>query len=199
LTSRISIRYWAVITLAAASALAFALTHSGTAKSADATQTALGNLAAFRRAARPNDQLPSSTATIPAGLVRRVGDTKGAEVWASVDNTNVCVQLAGGASACIPTTKFGDAPLVVGASNAGPGATVGEPRPEELAGVVPDDIVSVTITLKDGSATTTPIVDNGFYADTKGPVASVSWTASDGTVHSEASRASAHDGAEEER
>jgi hypothetical protein len=198
LTSRISSRYWAVIGLAAASVLAFALTHSSTAKSADATQTALGKVAAFRRAARPNDPLPSGTATI-SGLVRRVGDASRAGVWASVNDTNLCVQLSGGASACIPTTTFGDAPLIVGASSAGPGATAGEPRPEELAGVVPDDIVSVTITLKDGSATTTPIVDNGFYADTEGPVASVSWTTSDGTVHSEASRASVHAGAEEER
>jgi hypothetical protein len=198
LTSRISFRYVAVIALAAAAALAFALTHSSTAKSANDAQAALGRVAAFRRAPQPSDALPSTTAAI-SGLVRRVGGATSAPVWASVDNTNLCVQVAGGASACIPTTKFGPAPLIVGASSGGPGATAGEPRSEELAGVVPDDIVSVAITLKNGSTTTVPITNNGFYASTKGPVESVSWTASNGTVHSEASHAAVHAGSEEER
>jgi hypothetical protein len=169
----------------------YVLVQSGTARSAApdreaAEQAVISHVGAFRRAAEPADVIPAADATISGVVTRKIGDpSAGSGVWASLSTESLCVQLAGGASACIQPEQFAEGrPLIVGASSGPPGTKAdGHPSSEEVAGVVPDGIASVTVNYQDGTSETTPVVDNGFYLDAKHAVKDVAWTTTDGVVH----------------
>jgi hypothetical protein len=177
---RISVRYIVALALIGAAGAGYLLLQTGAAKSATpnhqaAEATVISHLGVFRRAAGPADTIPASDATI-AGTTRRIGNSSsGPGVWSSVDTEQLCVQLAGGASACIPPEEFASRPLIVGSSsNSGP---------EEAAGLVPDGITSVSVDYQNGTSETVPVVDNGFYIHAKYAVKNFAWTTTDGVVH----------------
>jgi hypothetical protein len=159
--------------------MGYLLVHSAAAKSTppnqQAEQAVISHVSAFRRAAASGDAIPASEATI-SGTVRRIGASTGPGVWASVNTAELCVQIAGGANACIAPEEFASRPLIVGASSHGSGT-------EEVAGVAPDGITSVTVDYQDGTSESTPVTDNGFYIVAKHAVKNFAWTTTDGVVH----------------
>jgi hypothetical protein len=130
-----------------------------------------GQAAAFailRRPATTTDALPASMLPEPfvriyganPALARRVqGLPKDVQAWLVPGNGSLCVVADGGAS-CGP-----DAALIKYGLAVESGSGTG---PQSIAGVVPDGVSSVTITLADGRAQDATVVDNGYAATARG-------------------------------
>lgn len=190
MTLRSSMRTAALAAILGAAALVYLLAlGSGTAHSAlpAAEEATIAKIAVFQRAAGPADSPPSDETTV-SGLVRRIGEPiAGHEVWGSVTPSDeVCVQLAEGASACTQPEEFGNKPLIVGGGSVGSSAPTLDappPGPDELAGIAPNSVTSVTVTYANNTSETASVVDNGFYLAAAGRrVKQFKWTATDGSV-----------------
>ncbi|MHB1860869.1 MAG: hypothetical protein ACYCUM_12335 [Solirubrobacteraceae bacterium] len=148
-------------------------------------QAVISRVAVFRSAAEPADAIPGQT--VLTGMTRSIGgSSSGHEIWASLSIAQLCVQVGeDGASACIAPERFTRGPLVVGASRSGPNTppSTTPPPPQELAGVAPDGIASVTIIFGNGTKETAAVVDNGFYISGAGQaVKQIDWTTTSGEL-----------------
>jgi len=150
-------------------------------------QATISEITAFQRPVGPADAPPASETTI-TGVVRKIGPST-ARVWGSVTSRDeVCVQVAGGASACAPPEAFGEAPLVVGGSS-GPGvssapATLSPKGESELAGIARNGIATVSVKYADGTAETASVVNNGFsFAPAGRQARQFEWKTTAGVTH----------------
>lgn len=152
-----------------------------------AEQSALSQLAAFRRSATAADAVPGET--VLSGAVRRIGPSSAPQpVWASLSPTQDCVQVGReGAAACAAPERLEREPLIVGSSRAPSLHASSEgpaPAPEEWAGLAEDNVVSIEATYADGSSEAVPVTDSGFYLAAEGrTVTRFSWVTADGATH----------------
>lgn len=140
--------------------------------------------AILRRSATATDALPVSMLPEPfvrmyganPALARRVqGLPQGVEAWLVPGNGSLCVVTSGGAS-CGRDAALDKYGLAI-ESGSGSG-------PQSIAGVVPDGVRSVTITLANGSQQDANVVDNGYAATARGssPIARLALNTSAGEV-----------------
>lgn len=124
--------------------------------------------AILRRPATTTDALPASMLPEPfvriyganLALARRVqGLPQGVEAWLVPGNGSLCLVTNGGAT-CGRDATINEYGLAI-ESGSGSG-------PQSVAGVVPDGVRSVTITLVDGSEQDATVVDNGYAATVHG-------------------------------
>jgi hypothetical protein len=125
--------------------------------------------AILRRPATASDALPASMLPeqfvgiygASPGLARRVrGLPQGVEAWLVPGNRSLCLVTNRGA-ACGADAALDRYGLAL-ESGSGSGAP-------SVAGVVPDGVTSVTITLANGSQQDATVVDNGYAATADGP------------------------------
>lgn len=193
MTSRLS-RSVTIAALVAAAVGAYSLLTSDPAVSQQqpmsaAARIAISQVSAFQDAERAADTVPGET--MLTGVIRRVGAASSTQpVWASVDATEVCVQVGKeGAMACDTPERIESEPLIVGSRHGlaeGLVASKGSPPPaQEWAGVAIDGVEAIDVTYGDGATEVVPVVDNGFYMRSGGrEVKAFQWT-SNGEVHSD--------------
>jgi hypothetical protein len=126
---------------------------------------------------------PASGANL--ALARRVAGPEGTEAWVIPGNEAACILAQAsryglGGAVCNPTAGARAGQLdVQSASNRLPGA-------ELVAGLVPDGVSSVQLTLAGGGTASVPVRENVYLAVVRGAVASISARGAQGTLHAPA-------------
>jgi hypothetical protein len=111
----------------------------------------------------------------PALSRRAQGLTDGA-AWVVPGDGMICLVTDGGGT-CQPDASVADGkwPVMTGGSSKAPGMTA-------VAGLVPDGVDQVVLTLGDGSTQTIAVHENVYLATVHGGLRSVSYTGPDGVV-----------------
>lgn len=116
-------------------------------------------------------------------LARLVVSTPRDAVWLVPGTDAVCLSAlrddAGGSGGCASLDQIRDGYVMT--TNGGAGGAPGfKPHEVFVAGIVPDGVSGVTLTMKDGSVSSLAVRDNAFSADVFGDTGSISFTAPDG-------------------
>jgi hypothetical protein len=170
--------------------------HSGSAAGPAAPSTqVLAKFGIFDRSSSAVDTLPAdagpeaAAAPLSRGIATRTG---GLSQWATLNGKQACVVIdgsapaaQGGPSACANLEAASDASelLTIAASaSEKPNTRAGEAQ--IVAGLAPNGVDAVNITLANGAEHTVPVVENGFHLLTGGsnPV-SYEWTDGSGAKH----------------
>ena len=144
--------------------------------------------AILRRAPTAADQIPlptpialSGASGANLGQARRAAGSGGAQAWVVPGRGSVCLiaawpaQHAGGAG-CVPDATATAGELVLeSASRLAPGR-------EFIAGLVPDRVSSVTVTLAGGGQRTAPVRENVYLLAIAGSAEAVTFEGPHGTV-----------------
>jgi hypothetical protein len=184
--------------LMAAAAVAIILAesgHSSAAGPATPVSQVLSQFSVFDGASSAADALPADAGPEPAAapLTRSIA-TGSADLsqWATLNGNQGCVVIEGTAPGAQGTpasctdlesaTAANELLTIAAASSTQPYA---RKLPETIvAGLAPNGVNSVSITLANGASHTVPVVDNGFHLLTGGsdPVA-YEWASADGAKH----------------
>lgn len=169
--------------------------HSSAAGPAAPSSQVLSQFSVWNSASSAADTLPADAGPEPAtaSLTRSIATgSSDLSQWATLNGTQGCVVIEGTApgaqgapSACanLETATAANELLTIaaGASN----QPYARRLPETIvAGLAPNGVDSVTITLANGASHTVPVADNGFHLLTGGsdPVA-YEWTSANGAKH----------------
>jgi len=193
----IAIAIGAMLAIGAGASLAIAVTASSNgpvpptseAAPANAVEPALASgVSLMRRAQNAADVVPASVPVVFSqssganiALARRVADGAGAEAWVIPGNGTTCIlarlaQYDIGGAVCTSTAAALAGELDVQSASAQlPGA-------ELVAGIVPDSVGAVTMTLADGGTASAAVHENVYLALVHGAVASISATGPQGQI-----------------
>lgn len=144
----------------------------------------------FARPSSASDVLPADVGPTPATatVVRSIATgTPSLSEWATLAGNRTCVVINGTApgavgapAACAelePPHEEGELLSIVAGET-------GYKKPTILAGIAPDGVTSVTVTLADGTTHAVPVVENGFHLATGGSEPTVyEWTSGAGVKH----------------
>jgi hypothetical protein len=155
----------------------------------------LAKFGIFERSSSAADILPADAGpeAAAAPLSRGIdAGTGGLSQWATLNGKQACVVIdgsapgaQGGPSACSNLEAASDASellTIAASSSEKPNTRAGEAQ--IVAGLAPNGVNTVNITLANGAKHTVPVVQNGFHLLTGGsnPV-SYEWTDGSGTKH----------------
>lgn len=194
-TTRVFVAALLILTAAVGVVLA-ERAHVGSAAGAPTpSPQVLSQFAIFGRSPSTSDALPADAGpeAAAASLTKSIATGTGTlSQWATLDGKQACVVIngqdpgaQGAPSACanLEAPKDESELLTIAASESNtPNTRAGEAQ--IVAGLAPDGIDAVTITLATGAKHTVPVLQNGFHLLTGGsnPV-SYEWTAASGAKH----------------
>ena len=145
----------------------------------------------FGHAATSGDAPPANS-PIQGSVARRVGSSGAAlPEWALVSGSQLCMDGgADGAFACVDLSNLPADQIFVMGEGSGPSVAPGSPPPsslpvaQELFGIAPDGVKSVTVDFSNGTSEQAPVVNSGFQMATDGRTrSSYNWTTADGVSH----------------